>query len=140
MISREGPAGGEVCFGQVSSGHPADGGGVNRQGCRMLALPVAPVAPKGGMADARRQAGQILLLPSPPRLEPASRPGQLFGRWPVVDELSENSLDSPLQIGWLGPGSALDLDKELPRPLSRHVRGLDPGGQLLLLDQGLPEP
>ena len=67
----------EVVFRQVAA-HALNGGGVHGQGGRMLGLPVAPVAPERGMADARRQAGEVLLLPAPPRLEPVSGPGQLL--------------------------------------------------------------
>src|SRR6516165_2290980 len=37
-------------------------------------------------------------------------------------------------------GNPVNLNEELPCPSRRCVQGLDPGGQFVLLHQGLPEP
>ena len=100
-----------------------------------LGLPDSPVVPERGGAQAAGQARQVFLFPAPGRLDPAPGSLQLGGRRAGFAQAKQLGRDPLFDRGDVGARSGLELDEKLAGPVRRRVGGLDPGGDLVGLDQ-----
>ena len=106
----------------------------------MLGLPVAPVAPEGGVADARRPDRPGLPAPTASRPRAGSAPGPvLLGRTPPASSARMSAIRRSSAAG-SDSGERLDLDEELPRPRAGACAASTQVASLSCLDERLPEP
>ena len=138
---RERPADRQVGVGQIGRGDPADVVGLDGEGRRGARPARRASRPRARPGRVRRPGRRGLPAPSARRL----RAGAASGRAPRRSGPSSASRANTAAIAssrraGSTPGGGLDLDQELPGAARAVLPGVDPGGELLALDQRVPEP